>query len=168
MNDNPPAIPEDYTNLKTLPDGTVCAIMQMAYTYGLFVGMTPIGYQRRYCYEHEAQAITALNEYANADEHPTGPWVKCKGHYKGIVVDMLNPAMTQRHPMMVMDNELFQLRASLYSMGDDNDEWMLELTPFKAFSPVKRSQMVTGRFTSVDQMQVILDKFIHGPLGPSS
>lgn len=69
-------------------DGLVCCVRGFVYTQALMVGVTADGHLRRYCFEHEADAVTALNEWGGSD-HPPGPWIKCKG----AGVDILNPAM---------------------------------------------------------------------------
>ncbi len=46
----------------------------------------PLGYERRYCFEHEHQARDALLDWDGVD-HPGGDWIKCKG----IDIDLLNP-----------------------------------------------------------------------------
>lgn len=68
--------------------GQFCGLLPFMYTTGLVVGLGDSGYQRRYCYEHLADARAALEAWDGAD-HPPGPWIKCKG--PGI--DLLNPAM---------------------------------------------------------------------------
>jgi hypothetical protein len=74
-----------YTDVRAL-NGKVCAVKQFNYTTAVVVGLDPIGYQRRYCYEHRADAQAALAAW-NGEKHPSGPWIKCKG--SGI--DLLNP-----------------------------------------------------------------------------
>jgi hypothetical protein len=51
------------------------------------VDIDPSGnYSYRYCYETEAQAREALQAWTD-EEHPGGPWIKCKGFGR----DILNP-----------------------------------------------------------------------------
>jgi len=50
------------------------------------VGLDAVGYQRRYCYEHAADARAALMAW-DGNGHPSGPWIKCKG----AGIDLLNP-----------------------------------------------------------------------------
>jgi hypothetical protein len=64
----------------------VCAIKQFNYTTALVVGLDPIGYARRYCYEHAADARAALQAW-DGTNHPSGPWIKCKG----AGIDLFNP-----------------------------------------------------------------------------
>ena len=68
--------------------GQVCAVKRFLYTTAVMVGLQPYRYERRYCYEHEADAREALAAWTSG-EHPPGPWIKCKG--QGI--DLLNPAV---------------------------------------------------------------------------
>ncbi len=67
--------------------GQICAIQQFAFTWAVVVGLTGVGYQRRYCFEHEEDAREALEQWDGQD-HPGGPWIKCKG----VGVDLLNPS----------------------------------------------------------------------------
>lgn len=75
-----------YSDLRTL-GREVCGIKRFNYTTALVVDLHATGYQRRYCYEHEADARAALLQWTG-DGHPGGPWIKCKG----AGVDLLNPA----------------------------------------------------------------------------
>lgn len=75
-----------YTEIRSLND-QLCAIKQFNYTSALVVGLDDVGYQRRYCYEHRADAQAALFAWDGL-EHPPGPWIKCKG----AGIDLLNPA----------------------------------------------------------------------------
>ncbi|MBU7572548.1 MAG: hypothetical protein KAF64_04270 [Hydrogenophaga sp.] len=59
---------------------------QFNYTTAVVVGLDDVGYQRRYCYEHRADAQAALSAW-DGREHPSGPWIKCKG----AGIDLLNP-----------------------------------------------------------------------------
>lgn len=75
-----------YSDLRTL-GRVVCGIKRINFTTALVVGLDATGYQRRYCYEHEADARAALLQWTG-DGHPGGPWIKCKG----AGIDLLNPA----------------------------------------------------------------------------
>lgn len=80
---------EDAAHFSDVRDlgGQICAIQQFAFTWAVVVGIRGMGYQRRYCFEHEQDARDALLQWDGQD-HPSGPWIKCKG----IGVDLLNPA----------------------------------------------------------------------------
>lgn len=75
-----------YTEIRSLKD-QLCAVKQFNFTTALVVGLDGLGYQRRYCYEHRADAQAALLAW-DGREHPPGPWIKCKG----AGIDFLNPA----------------------------------------------------------------------------
>lgn len=80
----------------SLVDGKVCGISRFLLTWGLLVGMsidTP--YERRYCYEDEAQARVALALW-DGSEHPSGPWVKVKGRMGDRWLDELGPGALAR------------------------------------------------------------------------
>lgn len=74
-----------YTDLRVL-QGQVCAVKQFNFTTAVVVGLDDVGYQRRYCYEHRVDAEAALVAWDGL-EHPSGPWIKCKG----AGIDLLNP-----------------------------------------------------------------------------
>jgi len=75
-----------YTDLRVV-DGVLCAVRRFNFTTAILVGLDPLGYERRYCYEHSADACAALAAW-DGREHPPGPWIKCKG----AGIDLLNPA----------------------------------------------------------------------------
>ena len=74
------------SDLRTLGQ-EVCGLKRFNFTTALVVGLDAAGYQRRYCYEHSADARAALLRW-NGEGHPDGPWIKCKG----AGIDLLNPA----------------------------------------------------------------------------
>ncbi|PZQ77861.1 MAG: hypothetical protein DI563_02150 [Variovorax paradoxus] len=67
----------------------VCAVKDFVFTTALLVGIDPIGYSLRYCYEHAGEAEAALAEW-DGTGHPGGPWIKCKG----AGVELLNPSLS--------------------------------------------------------------------------
>jgi hypothetical protein len=67
---------------------SICALQRFNFTTGLVVGLGAEGYERRYCYEHEADARDALLAW-DGSGHPSGPWIKCKG----AGMDLLNPEL---------------------------------------------------------------------------
>lgn len=71
--------------------GVICGLGRFAFTTGLMVGMT-LGepYSRRYCYEHEVEALVALLTW-DGEGHPPGPWIKVKGRMGDHYVDELGP-----------------------------------------------------------------------------
>lgn len=79
-----------YFIARELPSGKTAAVRPMFYTWGLFVGLDPVGYEVRYCYEDGGIALAALMEW-DGEGDPPGPWVKKKG--SGF--DMLNPALAR-------------------------------------------------------------------------
>lgn len=76
-----------YTHPRQLEDGRWIALLPMAYTTGLFVGIDATGYSHRYCFETDFHALKALWLW-DGEEHPPGPWIKRKGEGG----DLLNPA----------------------------------------------------------------------------
>lgn len=51
---------EGYQHITEIPGKGICAIARMAFTTGLFIGLTPIGYEGRYCYKNYSDAKEAL------------------------------------------------------------------------------------------------------------
>jgi hypothetical protein len=93
------AAEEGYRNVVEM-DGLICALHPFAVTWGIVVNIDELGYERRYCFEEYGDALVAFAKYTNPrDTHPTGPWLKCKGVFKGEPVDMHNPAMFASDPM---------------------------------------------------------------------
>lgn len=78
-----------YTHTKDMPDGSLCALLEFAFTWGLMVGLTETGYIRRYCFEHFQEAHDALVAW-DGQGNPSGNWIKCKG----AGIDFLNPNLT--------------------------------------------------------------------------
>ena len=74
-----------YSDLRVL-GRELCGIKRFNFTTAVVVGLDVSGYQRRYCYEHDADARTALLLW-DGEGHPSGPWIKCKG----AGIDLLNP-----------------------------------------------------------------------------
>ena len=64
----------------------LCGLKRFQFTWGMLVNLQPLGYDLRYCYEHEADAHTALSSWDGVG-HPAGPWIKCKG----AGIDIINP-----------------------------------------------------------------------------
>lgn len=81
-----------YSDL-TVKAGVVCGVKSFAFTTGLVVSLDPFGYERRYCYEHEAEARYALAQW-DGTGHPGGRWIKCKG----AGIDLVNPAWSTASP----------------------------------------------------------------------
>jgi hypothetical protein len=80
---------QGYTHLRRLPDGRLCGLMSFIFTSGLMVGLSYDGYLLRYCFEHEEDALQALESWDGHDD-PSGPWIKAKGAGK----DRLGPGAT--------------------------------------------------------------------------
>lgn len=80
-----------YTDLRQI-DGKQCGLLGFMFTTGLMVGLDSEGYERRYCYEHQEDALAALAVW-DGTGHPSGPWIKLKGMLGGERVDLLNPEL---------------------------------------------------------------------------
>jgi len=90
----PPDFPGDavdqdaYTDLVRKGARGICGLQMFMFTTGLVAGLTPFGYDRRYCYEHAHEARAVLVAWDGVG-HPPGPWIKCKGYG----IDLLNPEL---------------------------------------------------------------------------
>ena len=80
---------QGYTNIVKINDKW-CGIHRFAFTWGLIVGLSSFGYERRYCYDKEGEALESLLTWDGL-EHPSGNWIKCKGTYKDFIGDIPNP-----------------------------------------------------------------------------
>jgi hypothetical protein len=68
---------QGYRNIKRLQNGELAATQRMLYTTGVVVGLTQIGYDRRFCYDLEPEAVSALLVWEGVGD-PPGPWIKEK------------------------------------------------------------------------------------------
>jgi hypothetical protein len=66
-----------YSPARLLSTGEWAGIMNMLYTTGLFIGITPIGYRTRFCFPTRKQAEEALNQW-DGNGFPPGFWIKQK------------------------------------------------------------------------------------------
>ncbi len=64
----------------------VCGVRTSLLPTAVMVGLRPTAHERRYCYEHAADARAALAAW-DGHGHPPGPWIKCEG----AGIDLLNP-----------------------------------------------------------------------------
>jgi len=69
---------DDYRILTIKGERGICGIRRMAYTVGLFYGMTEDDYIGRYCYHTMGEAIDAILEWSGIGD-PPGNWIKHKG-----------------------------------------------------------------------------------------
>ncbi|MDP9882409.1 hypothetical protein J2W25_006749 [Variovorax boronicumulans] len=51
---------------------------QFNFTTAVVVGLDDVGYERRFFYEHRADAQSALVDWDGL-EHPSGPWIQVQG-----------------------------------------------------------------------------------------
>lgn len=63
-----------YTHVRQLPDGTWAGLVSLIYTTGLCVGLTEIGWTRRFCFEDRKMAISELAKLTSVDDEPVG-WI---------------------------------------------------------------------------------------------
>ncbi len=63
---------EGYQNLKVLEDGTLVGTENLIFSTALYVGLTEFSYKKRYIFETEKKALTALNLLKAGWEEPAG------------------------------------------------------------------------------------------------
>lgn len=83
-----------YRPAKILANGEVAGIIQMLFTWGLFVGIDEHGYRTRFCYPTRKEAETALLIWDGLGD-PPGPWIKEKG-----LVERMNPIFSNHTAAM--------------------------------------------------------------------
>lgn len=79
-----------------LIQGKLCGVFQNYPDEYLVVGITVPGlFEREYLYKSNQAVSDAINKYTNLDEHPSGPWIRCEGLFKGEEIDVLNAHVQQ-------------------------------------------------------------------------
>jgi hypothetical protein len=64
----------NYERVRQLPDGSFAALSGLAFTTGVYLGVTRWGYERRYCFVSRAEALAALDALQSEDDEPAG-WI---------------------------------------------------------------------------------------------
>ncbi len=62
----------DYKRVRALPDGTVIAIGELLTTRALYVGMSFMGWEQRYCFDPREGADRAFDAMRTGDDEVTG------------------------------------------------------------------------------------------------
>lgn len=65
----------DYTTTRWVPNIGWCGVHRLLYHWTVHCGITPIGYEDRYCFATEAQATSSMNEWDGEGDMP-GEWHK--------------------------------------------------------------------------------------------
>ena len=63
-----------YADVKLLPDGSVAAIGRLIFTTAVYLGCTVEGWERRFCFEDTAKAISEYGRLESEDDELVG-WV---------------------------------------------------------------------------------------------
>lgn len=68
-----------YKNVHKLPTGEYCAVVKFLFTWGLCVGIDPMGehHRTRYCYDNEYSAVFAKLTWDGKGD-PPGAWITQK------------------------------------------------------------------------------------------
>lgn len=69
---------EGYYEIKEIDGKGTCGLFRFMFTTGLVIGIDEIGYEGRYCYSTEREAIDAINSWKGLGD-PPGLWIKYKG-----------------------------------------------------------------------------------------
>ena len=88
---------QGYRELRRI-DGVLCGTLDYVTTRGLCVGLDALSCERRYCYQHRAEADAALEAYSDPSGHPLGNWIKVKGKFRGEYIDAFNPNWLDLEP----------------------------------------------------------------------
>lgn len=67
-----------YAFVRLLPTGEVAGLQRMIFTVALMVGLDPVGYRTRFCYQRAAEAIEAISVWDGLGD-PPGYWITEKG-----------------------------------------------------------------------------------------
>lgn len=65
---------QGYLKVKHIPGGYI-AVMSLLYTWALCIDLDQWGYERRYCYEDRALALSAFEAMTNIDDEPLSGYV---------------------------------------------------------------------------------------------
>ncbi len=76
---------KSYFSICEKPCKGICALERMAFTTGLWIGLTKSFRHGRYCYENLSDAKSAINSWDGSGD-PPGNWIK----YKGIGGERMN------------------------------------------------------------------------------
>ena len=66
---------QGYYAIRQLPDGTWAGLVQLAFTTGLCLNLDETGYDSRFCYEDQQDAVYALMALKSAKDTPMVGWV---------------------------------------------------------------------------------------------
>ena len=67
---------QEYYSLVVLEDGTICGLSRLMFTTALYIGLNGCGgWERRYCYLKEQQALKALGYLKTGDDEPAMGYV---------------------------------------------------------------------------------------------
>lgn len=72
-------MPFGHTDFHVMPNGKIVSIAPMIFTVGLFIGISPDGYEYRYCFADRGAAEGALRDWKEKgfEGEPEG-WIKRK------------------------------------------------------------------------------------------
>ena len=63
---------DDYQNLRKLEDGTVVGTIELMFTRAICIGLNPIGWEKRFCFENRSLALSELAKLTTSEDEPDG------------------------------------------------------------------------------------------------
>lgn len=63
-----------YIAIRTLEDGTICGVGELAFTRAIFFDCDLSGHAKRFCYSDRTLALVEFYKLTNGDTYPTG-WI---------------------------------------------------------------------------------------------
>lgn len=69
---------QGYSFMREIEGRGLCGLCRMAFTVGLFYGLTDDTYEGRYCYETFHEAFIDISRWDGIGD-PDGDWIKHKG-----------------------------------------------------------------------------------------
>lgn len=63
---------QGYLMTRVLPDGSVAGLQRLLTTTGIFLGMTPWGFESRYCFHDRRLAVERFEQLQSEDDIPAG------------------------------------------------------------------------------------------------
>lgn len=83
---------EGYYNLKNIPNKGICGLRRFLFTTGLCYGIDEYSHAVRYCYQTNADAVEAIEEWDGNGDPKDENWIKHKG-----TKEYSNPLNTEQY-----------------------------------------------------------------------
>ena len=63
-----------YSEVRTLPDGSIAAVGDLIFTRAIYLGCDEIGWSRRFCFDDRPRANEEFKKLQSRDDTPSG-WI---------------------------------------------------------------------------------------------